>query len=393
MLFFFGLNRCQTFPTIWLLRKGGDNMAGKRSNGEGSVTKRSNGTWRAQLMVGYKEDGSAKRVSFSGKTKSEVLEKLREYRNQMDSKITDAKTLTFSSWADTWYKSYRSQVQPSTYCGYQYTLKLIKAGLGDKILQNIRLMDVNAYLDTLACKKYSLSQIRKCKAMLIQIFDYAEDNNLILKNPARRAKITKLQTDNLETKEEKDAFTEEEIKTLEESLNNDLLGNSILLMLNTGLRTQELLALKKEDIAEDGSSIDVNKAIKTVKGIPTLGPPKSKKSRRRVPVPEDKRKYALFLREKGNSGLIWSPPGKDSIYGVGSFRKRYYNAIKQLPVRKLTPHCCRHTYVTRLQAKGVPMEIIAALVGHSDLKTTSNYLHTSFSTLQTAVTILNNKER
>ena len=365
-------------------------MAGKRSNGEGCITKRSNGTWRGQLMVGYKEDGSINRVSFSGKTKSEVLDKIREYKNQMDSKITDAKTLTFSSWADTWYKSYQNQVQPSTYCGYQYTLKLIKAGLGDKILQSILLMDINAYLDSLASKTYSMSQIRKCKAMLIQIFDYAEDNNLILKNPARRAKITKIQAYTLDAKEEKDAFTEDEIKTLEEGLKNDLLGNGILLMLNTGLRTQELLALKKEDIAEDGSYIDVNKAVKTVEGKPTLGPPKSKKSRRRVPVPKNKRKYALFLREKGNDGLIWSPSGKNSVYGVGSFRKRYYTAIKKLPVRKLPPHCCRHTYVTTLQAKGVHMEIIAALVGHSDIKTTSNYLHTSFLTLQDAVSILSN---
>lgn len=368
-------------------------MAGKRSNGEGCITKRSNGTWRGQLMVGYKEDGSINRVSFSGKTKSEVLDKIREYKNQMDSKITDAKTLTFSSWADTWYKSYQSQVQPSTYCGYQYTLKLIKAGLGDKKLQSILLMDINAYLDSLAFQNYSMSQIRKCKAMLIQIFDYAEDNNLILKNPARRAKITKLRTYALGEKEEKDAFTEDEIKTLEEGLKNDLLGNSILLMLNTGLRTQELLALKKEDIAEDGSYIDVNKAVKTVEGKSTLGPPKSKKSRRRVPVPQDKQKYALFLREKGNDGLIWSSSDKNSVYGVGSFRKRYYTAIKQLPVRKLPPHCCRHTYVTTLQANGVHMEIIAALVGHSDIKTTSNYLHTSFSTLQHAVSILSNGDR
>ena len=366
-------------------------MARKRSNGEGSVTKRSNGTWRGQLMVGYKEDGSKKRVSFSGKTKAEVLEKIREYKNQMDLKIKEDKTLTFGAWADTWYKSYKNQVQPSTYSGYQYTLKLLKSGLGNKILQDIILMDVNDFLDSLENQEYSMSQIRKCKAMLIQIFDYAEDNNLILKNPARRAKITKLQAETLGTKEEKDAFTEDEIKTLEDGLNNDLLGNSILLMLNTGLRTQELLALKKEDIAEDGSSIDVNKAVKTVNGKPTLGPPKSKKSRRKIPVPEDKRKYALYLRDKGKSDLIWTNLDSNSVYGVGSFRRRYYNAIKQLPVRQLTPHCCRHTYVTRLQAKGVPMEIIAALVGHSELKTTSNYLHTSFSTLQNAVTTLNNK--
>ena len=60
-------------------------------------------------------------------------------------------------------------------------------------------------------------------------------------------------------------------------------------------------------------------------------------------------------------------------------------------VRKLSPHCCRHTYVTMLQANGVPMETIAALTGHSDIKTTEGYLHQSADTLAKAVEVLNGK--
>jgi len=57
-------------------------MAKKRSNGEGSISKRSNGSWRGQLMDGYKPDGSPNRINFSGKTKSEVLNKMREYQRR-----------------------------------------------------------------------------------------------------------------------------------------------------------------------------------------------------------------------------------------------------------------------------------------------------------------------
>jgi integrase len=161
-------------------------------------------------------------------------------------------------------------------------------------------------------------------------------------------------------------------------------------MLYSGLRTQELLALTKDDIAFDGSVIRVNKAIKTVNGKPTLGTPKSKTSNRTIPIPADKRKYAVYLRENGGSEFIWSIHSKNPLYSVGSFRRRYYTAIKKIAVRPLSPHCCRHTYVTRLQARGVPMEIIANLVGHSEVNTTNIYLHTSLETLQDAVLVFNN---
>ena len=84
--------------------------------------------------------------------------------------------------------------------------------------------------------------------------------------------------------------------------------------------------------------------------------------------------------------------GGNPLYGVGSFRRRFYTALKNVgQVRKLSPHCCRHTYVTMLQANGVPMETIAALTGHSDIKTTEGYLHQSADTLAKAVEVLNGK--
>ena len=71
----------------------------------------------------------------------------------------------------------------------------------------------------------------------------------------------------------------------------------------------------------------------------------------------------------------------------------YYKTLETVPgVRKLTPHCCRHTYITRLQAKGVPMEFIARLAGHSDIMTTDGYAHTSLTTLAEAVSALDAKE-
>ena len=129
-----------------------------------------------------------------------------------------------------------------------------------------------------------------------------------------------------------------------------------------------------------------------VDGHPMLGPPKSKRSKRIIPVPEIYRLYAKTIREEGGQAFIWTSTRDSLLYSVGTFRKLFYRELEKIQgVRKLSPHCCRHTYVTMLQANGVPMETIAALTGHSDIKTTEGYLHQSADTLVKAVEVLNGK--
>ena len=62
----------------------------------------------------------------------------------------------------------------------------------------------------------------------------------------------------------KDAFTDAEQELLKNYLPDNMIGHTILVMLATGVRSQEILALLPEDIADDGSSITINKAIKMV---------------------------------------------------------------------------------------------------------------------------------
>ena len=304
---------------------------------------------------------------------------------------TLSRSMSFSVWAEQWYQDYVTQVQPSTYSSYRYTLKLLKAFFDYMVLSEIKPQHINSFMTKLLKEGCSLSKISKCRSMLIQIFDAAENNGLILKNPARKAKAIRTQS----TEDTgKDAFSYEEVALLKKYLRNDLLGNSIRLLLGSGLRVQELLALRPEDIAEDGSEICVNKAIKMVDGKPTIGPPKSKRSCRTVPIPEDYRPYAVYLRTHGGKSYIWTSTWKSLLYSVGTFRNKYYAALKRVPgVRKLGPHCCRHTYVTHLEANQVPLAEIARLVGHSTVSTTNRYPHISSETLERAVSTLNCSNR
>ena len=349
-----------------------------------------NGKWRGQLMDGYTPEGKRKIVSFKGENKKEVLSKMQDYREQADNHIHLDSGILLSEWADRWYQGYADQVQPSTYCNYKYTLNIIKTFLGNRPLIDILPLDIENFSRAIS-RKYSSSQVTKCRAMLIQIYDAADANGLIVRNAARLAKLPKNKQEISfgEKEAKKDAFTANEVSLLMENLGNDMLGNSVRVMLGTGIRVQELLALTAEDIAEDGSSIRINKAIKTVDGKSTLGPPKSDRGNRTIPVPSSYRAAAVYLREHGREPFLWTSSWKNPLFSVKTFRNKYYRALKSIPgVRPLSPHCCRHTYVTRLQAGGVPMETIARLVGHSRLQTTDNYLHTDNGTLQSSVAVL-----
>ena len=368
-------------------------MAGKRSNGEGCIRKTKSGSWRGEIMDGYTPEGKRHIVRFTAKTRAGVLDKLRAYRAEMESGARIDKKMCFSDWADTWYGDYKSEVQPSTYSGYQYTLNALKRGFGEQPLAEILPIHINRFLDKLSADGYSLSMIRKCRAMLIQIFDAADSNGLVLRNPARKTKTGRSKQNGFRGEhKEKDAFTEREVTRLMGALPDDLLGNSIRTLLCSGMRVQELLALRPEDISEDGSVIHVEYAVKMVNGVPQLGPPKSARSRRVIPIPEQFRPYVRYLREHSGAPYVWTCPGEAPLYGIGSFRRRFYTALKNVgQVRPLSPHCCRHTYVTMLQAGGVPMETIAALTGHADIKTTEGHLHQSAPALAKAVEALNAK--
>ena len=234
---------------------------GKRSNGEGNIRKLDNGTWRCEFMDGYTTEGKRRIIRFSGKTKKEILDRIRDYKQQAEANIHLDKSLTFGEFADIWYKDYEDQVQPSTYSSYKYTLALLKKKFGSMPICEILPIHINRYTDWIKSEGYSSSQLRKCRAMLIQIFSEAENNGLIVRNPALRAKkVRKKRMIGKAAPTKKDAFTDEEIRRMNAGLPQNLIGHGIRCMLGTGLRVQELIALTAEDIAEDGSWVDVNKA-------------------------------------------------------------------------------------------------------------------------------------
>ncbi len=113
-----------------------------------------------------------------------------------------------------------------------------------------------------------------------------------------------------------------------------------------------------------------------IRGSVAIGTPKSYDSYRTIPVPPMAQYCARQLRET-NDKFIWNSPQKaDQPCNPSHFADLFKKTLEQMEgVRVLTPHCCRHTYVSQMQALGVSMETIQSIVGHADMDMTRHYLH------------------
>ena len=77
---------------------------------------------------------------------------------------------------------------------------------------------------------------------------------------------------------------------------------------------------------------------------------------------------------------------KDAPCNPATFRDHFKKALEEIPgVRVLTPHSCRHTYVSQMQALGVDLATIQSIVGHADIDMTQHYLHVQESIRQDAI--------
>ena len=104
-----------------------------------------------------------------------------------------------------------------------------------------------------------------------------------------------------------------------------------------------------------------------------------------MPVPEILRQYAIKLRDTQKK-YVWEVGKRDLPCNPSHFRSKFSEALSAIDgVRVLTPHCCRHTYVSIMQSIGVDLGTIQSIVGHATLDMTKHYLHVQDSVRQDAI--------
>lgn len=138
-------------------------MAKKKANGEGTVYKRENGTWSAQISYTDPSTGTKKRKTVSGKTKQEALKKMRAVQVLKDSgRLVHTGKFTVSEWLDRWLELYKKpSLKPTTWFSYKNITDLhIKPSIGNMQLDRLMASDIQALYNRLSVSGRKVKELK-----------------------------------------------------------------------------------------------------------------------------------------------------------------------------------------------------------------------------------------
>ncbi len=367
----------------------------RRSNGEGSITKRGDGRYNIKW-----QDVNGERRTGSAKTLTEAKEKLQ--RNIADAERgvdTSQGKMRLSDWLDTWLESYaKPTVGQSTYANYYSTIhRHIKPYFGISTLRDVSTLKIQKFYGHLSTAEradgkagsLSANSIRKIHMMFKMALGRALANGLIPRNPALDVKLPKIRPMEMRV------FSMDEQKALEklalESDNRNAFG--VYLCANTGLRLGELLGLQWRDFDWGHNEINVRRTLGrrvafgedgTPKGTEiVIGDTKTFSSRRRVPFTtgmkvllqkfykkQEAAKEYVGKAYKDDGFLFASDLGKH--YEPRYYEELFYGLVEQAGLEKANFHCLRHTFATRCIEAGMDIYVVSKLLGHTNPTTTLN---------------------
>ena len=152
----------------------------------------------------------------------------------------------------------------------------------------------------------------------------------------------------------------------------DHLTAAVLLTMNTGLRCGELLKLR-------WTSVDFNRRLLTVEG-------RNAKSRQTRHVPLNDEAANVLHRWREQSG------GKGRLFDVATgFKTSWEKLLKRAGITRFRWHDLRHHFASRLVQRGVPLNTVRDLLGHSTVQMSLRYAHLAPDQRREAVAKLNEK--
>jgi integrase len=157
-------------------------------------------------------------------------------------------------------------------------------------------------------------------------------------------------------------------------------------MFLAGLRRAEVSALKPDDLDWITPKIVVRRSWQMFNSKNrVMGPPKGKKARDAPFDPVLQEAIKKLWKENGRHEFVFSDKNGKAIgpsWIKGKFPRWLKDAGIELGGREIVPHSSRHSLASLLEAKGVSLRYIQELLGHSDLKTTKGYLHSTEKTIR-----------
>jgi integrase len=383
----------------------------RRGNGEGSIFQRNDGRWVAQIQTGTDSEGKKILKTFYGKERKDVAAKLKEFQLNQLQGYDCLSTVNLKDYINNWFALTKTnQLKPSSLDRLESTIdNHIIPNIGhytiDKLTSQIIQKElINKMIDD----KMSYSSIKKAYDAINACMKYAVKNRQLMFNPVDT--VAKPSTTKFK-KKEIIIFSEEEKQRFEDTCilkysNSEYIyktGYGFILILYTGLRMGEALALKWVDVDFINKKIKIDNNIVMAKNrkkeketdpniiLIEQDTTKTKKGVRYVGLS----KKAFNALEQLKRMKYYNPDGyvftteNNTPIRPRNLQNTFDSILTKANINHVGLHALRHTFASMLFKKGIDIKTVSEILGHADVRTTYNtYIHLIEEQKKNAIDVL-----
>lgn len=349
-----------------------------------------------ELGVGItqQKDGlySARFVDKYGKRRQRRFKKLQECRQWIadttyideHSDISQVSDMMVDAWFEYWIEIKKRTVRPNTVRNYTERYENnIKAIIGKMLLSDVKPIHCQKIFLEMA-DDYKTSTIYQTRITLYNMLEFAKENDVIRYNPCKKS----VKSDMGKPSEKKEALTIDTQKRFLKGTAGTSYENQYRFILQTGLRTGELIGLQWKDIDFEKKTLTIQRSMeyRYKVGEWRIGEPKSKSGYRTVPLTEEAIRILKDQKEKNKKIKIipieWrefvflckkGTPVKNSTYDSALFK-----ICDKVSINRFSMHILRHTFATRCIEAGMKPKTLQNILGHSRIGITMDlYVHTT----------------
>ena len=408
-------------------------MANRRLHGEGGISfdhrgpcsdsqrhRNCPGRWRGEVTLGFTPEGKRDRRRVTGRTKTEVQDKLKALYADLDMGITRKagdSAYTLRQAAEDWLRDGLDGRAAKTIKKNENVLAPILEAIGSKKLRELNAADVRQALTKMAAR-YSTAAVTMGHNALTRAIRHAESRDLVARNVA-----TLVETPKGQAGRPSKSLTLAQAAALLRASSEDhpplelhpgladhrrpvsLMHAYIVLSLTTGLRTEEMRALRWDHVdlkGNPGTEPPTPPHVSVWRSVRGHGDTKTEKSRRSLELPEmavaalqdqleqqEKERRAAGAQWQDNDLVFTTATG--AALDAANVRKMFRAICRSAQIGEhWTPRELRHSFVSLMSEQGMATEEIARLVGHSNSRTTELvYRHELRPVIRSGAEIMN----